>query len=89
MARPATIRKLPPYRGPAYWEKEKPQEVITDRIALAYYPKAGKLQVSLLWLDRETGEKRRGKTVTLDQEDFQLHREAKELLARVLEEWSA
>ena len=42
-------RKVPPYRGERYWETEKPQEVRTDRIALAYYPKAGKFQVSLLF----------------------------------------
>ena len=86
--RSASVRKVPPYRGERYWETEKPQEVRTDRIALAYYPKAGKLQVSLLFPDRETGEKRRGKTVTLDQEDLALHPDAGRLLSRVLEEWA-
>lgn len=87
MAKPTAVRKLPFYRGEPYWEKEKPQEAMTDRIALAYYPKAGKLQVSLLWSDKETGEKHQGKTVTLDYEDLLFHPEARKLLARVLEEW--
>lgn len=87
MSRPTTARKLPPYRGPAYWERERPQEAQTDRIALAYYPQAGKLQISLLWRDRETGEKRRGRTVTIDQEDLALHPEAGELLAKVIADW--
>ncbi|TDA70640.1 MAG: hypothetical protein D9V47_00060 [Clostridia bacterium] len=85
MNKPATVRKLPPYRGQPYWEREKPQEAQTDRIALSYYPQAGKLQISLLWPDRETGEKRRGRTVTLDQEDLALHPEARALLADFLE----
>lgn len=87
VARQAVVRKLPPYRGERYWEKEKPIEAQTDRVALAYYPKAGKLQISALWPDRGTGEKRRGKTVTLDQEDMALHPEALKLLVRALEEW--
>jgi len=60
---------------------------MTDRIALSYYPEAGKLQVSLLWRDREIGEKRRGRTVTLDQEDFLLHPEARVLLVKALQQW--
>ncbi|MDI6871227.1 MAG: hypothetical protein QME79_07700 [Bacillota bacterium] len=75
------------YPGAPYWEREAPAEVWTDRLALAYYPTAGKLQVAAAFRDRTTGEKRRGKTVTLDQEDLALHPEARELLARVLEEW--
>lgn len=84
MAKPTTIRRLPPYRGPAYWEREKPQEALTDRVALAYYPQAGKLQISVLWPDRESGEKRRGKTVVMDQEDLPLHPEVRKLLAGFL-----
>lgn len=87
MAKPATARKLPPYRGERYWEKETPIEERTDRVAFAYFPNAGKLQISILWPDPATGEKRRGKTVTLDYEDMQLNPNAKELLRRVLEEW--
>lgn len=69
MAKSATARKLPPYRGTPYWEREKPQKAQTDRVALAYFPEAGKPQISVLWPDRETGEKRRGKTMTLDQKE--------------------
>jgi hypothetical protein len=87
MPKPATVRRVPPYRGERYWEKEEPQEAMTDRIALAYFPQAGKLQISLLWPDRETGEKRRGKTVTLDYEDLQAHPDALDLLSRVAAEW--
>lgn len=86
MARPVTARRLPPYRGGPYWEEEEPEEARTDRIALAYYPRAGKLQVSVLWPDPVTGAKRRGKTVTLDEEDFRRHPDARALLARLLGE---
>ncbi|MBC7343732.1 MAG: hypothetical protein H5U02_15025 [Clostridia bacterium] len=75
------------YRGTPYWELEKPEEAQTDRVMFSYYPKAGKLQISALFTDRETGEKRRGKTVTLDMEDMQLYPEARELLSRVITDW--
>ena len=88
MVKPVRARKVPPYRGERYWEKEKPEEAFTDRVVLAYYPRAGKLQISILWPDPETGEKRRGRTVVLDYEDLQMHPEARALLERVLEEWS-
>jgi len=80
-------KKTRSYRGEHYWEKEEPIEVSTNRISLQYFPKAGKLQVSILWPDKETGEKRRGKTVTIDHEDLALYREVQKLLARVLKEW--
>lgn len=73
------------HKGNAYWENETPQETRTGKVWLAYFPQAGKLQVSQVWMDRETGEPRRGKTVTLDAEDMALHDEARELLARFLE----
>jgi len=76
------------YRGEAYWEREKPVEAWTGRACLSYYPQAGKLQVAATFRDPETGERRRGKVVTLDQEDLALHPEAVELLARVLREWT-
>lgn len=77
------------YRGTPYWEQEKPEELQTDRVMFSYYPKAGKLQVSALFTDRETGDKRRGKTVTLDMEDMQLYPEATALLSKVMEEWGS
>ena len=87
MSKPERTRKVPFYRGEPYWEKEEPVVAQTEHVALAYYPKVGKLQVSVLYPDKETGVKQRGKTLTLDMEDFQLHPEARELLAKVLEEW--
>lgn len=83
----ANARKVPPYRGEPYWEEEKPAEAWTGRLALAYYPQAGKLQVSSTYRDPATGEPRRGRGATLDQEDLQLHPEALDLLRRVVEEW--
>lgn len=77
------------YRGDRYWEREQPVEARTARTWLTYFPEAGKLQVSQLWTDRETGEPRRGKTVTIDSEDLALHPEARELLRRFVEEAEA
>lgn len=37
------------YRGDRYWEKETPEEARTGRVRLAYFPQAGKLQVSQVW----------------------------------------
>jgi hypothetical protein len=79
--------KTKPYRGEPYWEKEQPVEAAGRRVALSYYRQAGRLQVSRLYRDRESGEVRRGTTVTLDQEDLALHPSLRELLARVLEDW--
>jgi hypothetical protein len=87
VARPVRTKKRPSYHGQHYWLEETPTEARTERVILTYYPKGGKLQVSALFSDKETGAARRGKTVTLDQEDFELHPEARELVAKVLEEW--
>jgi len=75
------------YHGKHYWEDEVPVEARTESAILTYYPKAAKLQVAVLYLDKETGEKKRGRTVTLDMEDFQLNPQVGELLKRVLEDW--
>ncbi len=74
------------YRGPVYWETEQPQVADTKRIRLSYYSKAGKLQVSQLWPDKD-GSLQKGKTVTLDQEDLALNPGVLELLEKALEEW--
>ncbi|HHY35953.1 MAG TPA: hypothetical protein GX510_10080 [Firmicutes bacterium] len=87
MSKPLRARRVPPYFGEAYWERETPKEVFTARLALAYYPEAGKLQVSLYWTDRETREKKRGKTLVLNREDFQANPEALAFLLNVLREW--
>jgi hypothetical protein len=34
------------YHSQPYWEKEKPQEVKTDKLWFSYYPVAGKLQIA-------------------------------------------
>lgn len=86
MSKPLRAWRVPPYIGERYWEREAPQEADTARVALAYYLEAGKLQVSLLWVDSETGEKKRGKTVTLDREDFQANAEGLLFLTQVVEE---
>ena len=88
MPKANTARRVPIYRGEAYWEREKPETAETGRLALNYFPNAGKLQISQTFKDRETGETRRGKTVTIDCEDVQLYPAARELLEKVLEAWS-
>ncbi len=72
------------YRGDAYWEREVPQEARSGRVWLSWFPQAGKLQISQVWQDRESGEPRRGKTITLDVEDLALHPEVRSLLAAFL-----
>lgn len=81
------VRRVPVYSGIPYWERETPRTVQTGRLILNYYPIAGKLQVSQAFKDKDTGELRRGKTVTLDQEDLALHGEALKLFADVLLAW--
>jgi hypothetical protein len=75
------------YRGDPYWQREKPQEADTGKIRVGFYPEAGKLQISQLFTDRDSGELRRGKTVSLDQEDLTLHPEALALILEALEGW--
>ncbi|TDA64504.1 MAG: hypothetical protein D9V47_13795 [Clostridia bacterium] len=82
MPKPVVARKLPPYRGQPYWEREKPQEVKTGRIWLSYYPGAGKLQIAGYFT--KDGEDVRTKVVTLNQEDLTLHPAAKALLSDFL-----
>ncbi|HHY33342.1 MAG TPA: hypothetical protein GX515_10110 [Firmicutes bacterium] len=51
-----------------YWENEKPIVAASGKNVLRWFPKAGRLQVSLPdWEDGE-GRTRPGKTVTLDVE---------------------
>ncbi|MDP2859300.1 MAG: hypothetical protein Q8P50_15190 [Bacillota bacterium] len=75
------------YRGAAYWEAEAPRTADTARVRISYYADASKLQVAQLYRDRETGELRRGKTVTFDSEDLALHPQALELIMEVLQGW--
>ncbi|MEW6459040.1 MAG: hypothetical protein AB1441_08245 [Bacillota bacterium] len=83
-----TARRVPVYRGEPYWERERPEVVETGRLILSYFKEAGKLQISQAYKDPQTGELKRGKTVTLDQEDLALHPEARGLLQAALDAWS-
>lgn len=84
MAKANTVRRVPAYQGEPYWTKETPRTATTGKVVLSHFPNAGKLQISQAYKDRETGELRRGKTVTLDTEDIALHLAARELLADFL-----
>lgn len=49
-----------------YWNEETPMIADTGKNVLRYFPKAGRLQISLpCWLDKN-GERQNGRTVTLD-----------------------
>ena len=76
------------YRGTPYWETEQPQVADSKKVRLSYYSQAGKMQVSQVWQDKATGELRKGRTITLDQEDMQLHPETLKLLEKIIQEWS-
>jgi hypothetical protein len=54
------------YRGTRYWEHEQGRTVKTDKARVVFYPKAGKLQVSHAWRDRDSGKVRYGRTAVLD-----------------------
>jgi hypothetical protein len=84
MAKANTARRVPAYKGESYWERETPRTATTGKLILSYFPNAGKLQISQAYQDRETGETRRGRTVTLDVEDVALHLAAREMLADFL-----
>ncbi|MDP2859305.1 MAG: hypothetical protein Q8P50_15215 [Bacillota bacterium] len=75
------------YVGDPYWERERPRETDTAKVRVSYFPEAGKLQIAQLFTDRDTGEAKRGRTVTLDQEDLTLHPAARALILEVLEAW--
>ncbi len=70
-----------------YWEEETPVVVETAKNVLRWFPRAGKLQISLPnWTDKEGSEKP-GKTVTLDVEALQVSEDrerAAEMLRGVL-----
>ncbi len=70
------------YIGVPYWESESPQEVKTGKLWLAYFPQAGRLQISQFY--QKDGQDMRGRTITLDMEDIALHPEALELIKLAL-----
>ncbi|RPF47103.1 hypothetical protein EDD75_1376 [Thermodesulfitimonas autotrophica] len=72
------------YVGEAYWLKEQPLEARTIRLAIAYYPKAGRLQIAHYHIEGDTI--RRNRVVTLAREDLARNPEAKQLLLKALRE---
>lgn len=87
MSKPLRARRVPPYIGEPYWERETPKEVRTGNLVLRYYREAGKLQVSARCRNYLPGDEWTCKTVTLDQDDLQANPEALGLLLRVLRAW--
>lgn len=87
MSKPLRVRRVPPYFGEPYWERETPREIRTGNLVLRYYREAGKLQVSVRCRNYLTGDEWRGTTVTLDQDDLQANPEALRLLLDVLRAW--
>ncbi len=81
MAEPARQK---PYSEPSYWEQEAGEEVRTGRVYLAYFEKAGKLQVGHLWYDHASGDLKRKKATVLDLEELRKHPQAVALLKKVL-----
>jgi len=49
-----------------YWETETPTMIDTGKNILRYFSEAGKLQVSMPYWTDGAGEKKSGKTVTVD-----------------------
>ncbi|MGC3975389.1 MAG: hypothetical protein QM771_13570 [Nitrospira sp.] len=72
------------YRGNPYWETEQPRKATTDKLLVSYYPKAGKVQISALWKDKESGEVKPGRTAVLDAAELGAHPEALGLLEAFL-----
>lgn len=54
-----------------WWLSEEPQTIHTSKNTLRWYPKAGKLQVARPDWENDAGERKPGKTVTLDMEALQ------------------
>lgn len=69
-----------------YWENEKPETKQTERNLLKYYKEAGKLQIALLYPDKETNELKQGKTVTLDSEDLAINQTALDMLQAFIDD---
>ena len=87
MAKIVRARKVPP-SFVLYWEKEEPEVAESDMVRVSCFTKAGKLQVTLLYLDKEGGERLPGKTITLDQKDIVSHPTVGKLFVRALQEWT-
>lgn len=69
-----------------YWNEETPMIADTGKNILRYFPKAGRLQISLpCWLDKN-GEQKNGRTVTLDLAAAAENTEAVRLLKTVMKD---
>ena len=68
-----------------YWEQETPVEVDTGKNILRYFKQAGKLQVSMPYWTNDAGEKRQGKTVTLDIAALKGNPGALELMRKIMD----
>lgn len=67
-----------------YWEQETPIESDTGKNVLKYFQQAGKLQISMPnWTDGN-GEKKQGKTVTLDITALKDNKDALELVRQII-----
>lgn len=49
-----------------YWETETPIEADTGKNVFKYFEQAGKLQISMPYWTNDAGEKKQGKTITVD-----------------------
>ena len=67
-----------------FWEMETPRTADTQRNILTYYPKAGKLQISMQQWTNEDGVTKPGKTVTLDLKSLYACREAMAIIYDIL-----
>lgn len=68
-----------------YWENENPIEVKTSKNILRYFKQAGKLQISNPDWEDDSGNVKRGKTVTLDifslKEELAAHSMLKDIIS--------
>lgn len=69
-----------------YWEQETPLEVDTGKNILKYFQQARKLQISMPYWTDDDGNKRQGKTVTLNLSALSETQEAVHLLEKVIED---
>lgn len=68
-----------------YWESETPQMADTGANVFRYFKEAGKLQVSMPYWEDANGDKKPGKTVTIDVLALHESKEAMEILRGVLD----
>ena len=69
-----------------YWNDETPMIADTGKNILRYFPKAGRLQISLPYWRDKNGEQKNGRTVTLDVAAAAENVEAVRLLKAVMKD---